>query len=106
MLFRSRTRARRAEARTLLAEDPALARELGVGRPDLGRGYDDGGLVDLNSAPAPVLASVLGLEPVLAEAIVAARTRRGGVFYGVDELLIDIPLPPSVEGQLRERAVL
>ena len=96
----------RREARKLLAEDPALARELGIGRPDLGRGYDDGGLVDLNSAPAPVLASVLGIELALAEAIVAARTRRGGVFYGLGELLIDLPLPPSVEGLLHERAVL
>ena len=37
-----RARARRSRARALWADDPAAARELGIGRPDLGRGYDDG----------------------------------------------------------------
>ena len=55
-----------------MAEDPALARSLGIGRPDLARGYDDGGLVDLNTASAPVIAQVCGLDAALAEAIVAA----------------------------------
>jgi hypothetical protein len=98
-------RARRDQARSLRANDPAAARELGIGRPDLGRGYDDGGLVDLNTAPARVIASVCGVDPVLADAIVVARTRRGGVFYGLGEVLIDVAVPPSVEGELRERAV-
>jgi hypothetical protein len=97
-------RARR-EARSLMAEDPTLARSLGIGRPDLGRGYDDGGLIDLNTAPAPVIAQVCGLDAALAEAIVAARLRQGGVFYNVDELLIAVRMPPSMEGELRERAV-
>jgi hypothetical protein len=100
------SRARREEARALRAEDPALARELGIGRPDLGRGYDDGGLVDLNSAPASVIGSVCGLHPGLAEAIVAERTRRGGVFYGLDEVLLAVPVPPSIEDELRDRVVL
>ena len=99
-------RARRDRARSLWADDPAAARELGIGRPDLGRGYDDGGLVDLNTAPAWVIASVCGVDPVVADAIVAARTGRGGVFYGLGEVLIDVAVPSSVEGELRERAVL
>lgn len=48
-------RARRDQARSLRANDPAVARELGIGLDlglDLGRGYDDGGPVDLNTAPA------------------------------------------------------
>jgi hypothetical protein len=100
------TRARREQARSLMAEDPAMARELGIGRPDLGRGYDDGGLVDLNSAPAPVIARVCGLDVAFAEAIVAARFRRGGVFYAFEEVLLDVRPSPSVEAELRERAVL
>ncbi|WP_214371319.1 hypothetical protein [Pseudonocardia sp. H11422] len=44
-------RARREDARRLAASDPQMARELRIGRPDLPRSYDDGGLVDLNSAP-------------------------------------------------------
>ncbi len=99
-------RARRSQARSLWAKDPAAARELGIGRPDFGRGYDDGGLVDLNTAPAGVIASVCAIDPVLANAIVAARTRQGGVFYAVDEVLFNIALSPSVEGEIRERAVL
>jgi hypothetical protein len=99
-------RARRDRARSLWANDPAAARELGIGRPDLGRGYDDGGLVDLNTAPAGVIASVCGVDPLLADAIVAARTRRDGVFYGLGEVLIDVAVPSSVEGELRERAIL
>jgi hypothetical protein len=98
-------RARRGQARSLWASDPAAARELGIGRPDLGRGYDDGGLIDLNTAPARVIASVCGMDPLLADAIVAARTRRSGVFYGLGELVIDIAIPSSVEGELRERAL-
>ena len=49
-------RARRDEARRIVSRDPAMARELGIGRPDLRRAYDDGGLVDLNNAPAQAIA--------------------------------------------------
>jgi len=48
--------ARRAQARALLASDPALAGELVIGRPDRHRQYDDGGLVDVNNVPTAVLA--------------------------------------------------
>jgi hypothetical protein len=37
------------------APGPVLARELRIGRPDVPRQFDDGGLVDLNHAPVPVL---------------------------------------------------
>jgi hypothetical protein len=41
----------RAEGRRLLASKPALAREVGVGRPDLS-GASDYGLIDVNHASA------------------------------------------------------
>jgi hypothetical protein len=55
-------RTRREEARRLAESDPALARELGIGRPDLRRGYNDGGLIHLNTAPAEVFAYVCGMS--------------------------------------------
>jgi hypothetical protein len=99
-------RQRRVEARKLWSSDPAMARELGIGRPDLGRGFDDGGLVDINSAPAPVIARVCGLDQRQAEAIVAARTARGGSYFNLGELFVDLPLPESVQGTLTEHAVV
>jgi hypothetical protein len=99
-------RSRREEARRLFERDPALGRELGIGRPDLGRGYDDGGLVDLNTAPAEVIAEVAGIDREQADALVAARTARGGAWFNFGEVLVELNLPPYVQEQLRERAVL
>ena len=99
-------RARREETRRLLADDPGLRQELGIGRPDLGRGYDDGGLIDLNTASAVVIARVCGIEPKHAEAIVADRDTRGGTFFNLEEVFVEVPLPPYVADQLRERAII
>src|SRR5947207_15249108 len=44
----------RDQARKLARERPALAKELGVGRPDV-TGAQDAGLIDVNNAPASVL---------------------------------------------------
>jgi hypothetical protein len=79
--------ARREEARALLAGNPALAAELRIGRPDLGRQYDDGGLVDINNVPAEVITRELGIPPPVAEQIVAQRTRVGG-FHSADDLVV------------------
>ncbi|NEK87628.1 helix-hairpin-helix domain-containing protein [Blastococcus saxobsidens] len=97
--------ARRQEARRLIAGEPALRRELGIGRPDLRRGYDDGGLVDLNTASAALIASVCGIEPAHAEAVVAGREARGGTYFNIGEVLVEVPLPPHAQDELRERAV-
>ena len=96
-------RARREETRQLIAREPGLQRELGIGRPDLGRGYDDGGLIDVNTAPAEVIARVADIDPADADAVVAAR--RGGTWFDIVELLTAVPLPPYAQEQLRERAV-
>ena len=99
-------RARRAEARQLYSTDPVLARELGIGRPDLDRGYDDGGLVDLNTADASLIATVSGIEQEHADAIIAARSARVDGYFNLDELFIDLSLPPHVQEQLREHAIV
>lgn len=98
-------RERRAEARRLAAEDPLLARELRIGRPDLARTYDDGGLVDLNTAPGPVIARTLGIAPAHAESIVTSRGAAGR-FAAVDDVFAWADLPYEVWDQVRDRGVV
>jgi hypothetical protein len=68
---------RRDEAREIAGRDPVLRSELRIGRPDLSRSYDDGGLVDVNQVPSWVLSSCLGLSPQEAAAVVGARAKLG-----------------------------
>ncbi|MDR7300851.1 helix-hairpin-helix domain-containing protein [Haloactinomyces albus] len=99
-------RARRDQARELAAEDPLMARELRIGRPDLARTYDDGGLVDLNSAPAAVIAHICELDPADADAIVTAREHHGSGLSNIDELLVLAEMPMHTWEVIRDRAVL
>lgn len=98
-------RTRRDEARRLVASDPLLARDLRIGRPDLPREYDDGGLVDLNSAPAPVVASVCGLAPVHAAGILTAR-QGAGRFTCLEDVFAWAELPVEVWDRVRDRGVV
>jgi hypothetical protein len=98
-------RTRRDEARRLVGSDPLLARDLRIGRPDLPREYDDGGLVDLNSAPAPVVAAVCGLEPAHAAGILAAR-RAAGRFAAVEDVFAWAELPVEVWDRVRDHGVV
>jgi hypothetical protein len=97
-------RARRLEARRILENDPALARELRIGRPDLPRRFDDGGLVDVNHVPIEVLAALPGLTGELAERIVTVRTERGPFSYR-EELGAYADLPDALSDELAERLV-
>ncbi|MEV5569485.1 helix-hairpin-helix domain-containing protein [Spirillospora sp. NPDC052269] len=94
----------RAEARRLCADDPALADELRIGRPDLHRAYDDGGLVDVNHAPAAALATLPGMTNELVGRIVAHRAEHGG-FVSVEELAVDVDLPPALPPKLKEYVI-
>ena len=96
-------RERRIEARKLVIEDPLIARDLRVGRPDLPRNYDDGGLVDLNSAPAAMIASVCGLDVATADEIVETRSAAGG-FAAVDDVFTSVPV--DAWDRVRDRAVV
>ena len=79
---------RRAEARQILKQNPAMAWELRIGRPDLqGRQYEDGGLVDVNQVPAEWLAYALQIPQPLANEIADARTRHHG-FGSPDEIVV------------------
>ena len=98
-------RSRRAEARALVEKDRGLARELGIGRPDLGRGYDDGGLVDVNTASAELLARVCDMDLRDAERVVEARALHGGRFFSMGDVFVDVALPLGAEEELRERGI-
>ncbi|MET9509006.1 helix-hairpin-helix domain-containing protein [Streptomyces flavidovirens] len=97
-------RQRRAEARNLLESDPALARELLIGRPDLPRRFDDGGLVDVNHAPVSVLTTLPGFTPELAERVAQARDKHHG-FDFVGELEVYADLPQGLADELAERLI-
>jgi DNA uptake protein ComE-like DNA-binding protein len=93
----------RDRARQLARDRPAVAKELGVGRPDL-PGAQDAGLVDLNNAPAAVLASLPGVDDALATRIVEARAQTHG-FSSADDLGIALDLDGQLVEDLRNRVV-
>jgi DNA uptake protein ComE-like DNA-binding protein len=98
-------RGKRGEARELAARDPLIARELRIGRPDLPRSYDDGGLVDLNTAPVAVIAQVCGLAQETAEAIVTGRETTSG-YLTVDDVLTMVDIPVNAWDRIRDRSVV
>jgi hypothetical protein len=99
-----RHRALRQKARELAASDPGLARELGIGRPDLPRRYNDGGLVDVNHAPAEALTLLPGVTPELAVRIERVRAETGG-FMSAEELAALAGLPPTLTTEVADYAV-
>jgi hypothetical protein len=88
-----RRRRLRREARALAAADPAMASELRIGRPDLRGDYDDGGLIDVNSAPVPVLRRLAGVDAEIAVQIVRWR-EVSGLFESSEEVLVHTDLDP------------
>ncbi len=92
---------RRKDARHLVATNPALARDLMIGRPDLRRVYDDGGLVDVNHVPGGVLGPGLGLTREEEADVLAARANLGR-FTSADELCAYTRLSPERVDELRE----
>jgi hypothetical protein len=92
---------RRKDARHLVDTNPALARDLMIGRPDLPRVYDDGGLVDVNHVAAAVLMSGLGLTEAEMRDVLTAR-RNLGRFTSADELCAYTQLSPERVDELRE----
>lgn len=84
----------REGALQLVKDDPARAKALGVGRPDIDLAFD-AGLVDVNSAPVEVLARLPHADEALAERIVLVRERVGG-FSSVQDLGLVLALPAPV----------
>ena len=92
---------RRNETRELASANPVLGRELRIGRLDLPREYDDGGLVDVNHVPVEILTSALELTPEEATAIAAARTQLGK-FTSPEELTVFAELAPGRVDAIRD----
>jgi hypothetical protein len=92
---------RRREAREIAGKNPVLCRELRIGRPDLAREYDDGGLVDVNQVPGEILQSQLGLSADESAAVLAARTKLGR-FTSADEVSTYAQLAPDRLDAIRD----
>lgn len=98
-------RSLREAARQVVADDPVLARELRIGRPDLlPRAFDDGGLIDVNHVPPEVLGLLPGLTYEMVDRIVRFRTESGG-FVSAEELVLHCDLPPSIVTEISEYAL-
>lgn len=90
----------RERARKIAATNPALAAELRIGRPDLPRTFDDGGLVDVNQVPASWLAALPGFDTQLADKIVSTRDEVGGFASAADlEVTLDLAPGRLTQGQ-------
>jgi hypothetical protein len=93
----------REEARRLAREDPGMALEMGVGRPDLD-GFA-GGLVDLNNAPASVIEELPGVSREVAERIVIVREQIGG-FSSLEDFDHVVDLPVALLDRIRADVVV
>ncbi|MGW4153966.1 AfsR/SARP family transcriptional regulator [Micromonospora chersina] len=94
-------RLRREQARYLLHHYPAARVELRIGRPDLLRTYDDGGLVDVNAVPDAVLATLPGLTVDQRRQVAVDRWLRGP-YLSLEELAGRCHLPPAATETLRD----
>ena len=93
----------RRRALELAASDPALAQEIGIGRPDR-RGAADGGLIDVNNASARALQKLPGVDAGLAARIVATREELGG-FSSLEDLGETLDIDGGTVERIRGRAV-
>ncbi|WP_406083154.1 AfsR/SARP family transcriptional regulator [Micromonospora zamorensis] len=93
-------RLRREQARNLLHRYPSARLEFAIGRPDLPRAFDDGGLVDINAVPDHVLATLPGLTDAQRRQVAMDRWVRGP-YASMEELAARCPLPLAVVDGLR-----
>jgi DNA uptake protein ComE-like DNA-binding protein len=94
---------RREYGRQLLKTNPSLARQLGVGRPDVA-GSDSFGLIDVNHAGRTGLVMLPGLTEQNAQKILDYRNN-GGSFVSVEDLVMYLDLPQTTIGPLGDTAV-
>lgn len=79
--------------------NPALAQEMGIGRPDRA-GAHDAGLVDVNNAPVTSLLELPGLDGELATRITECRAEVGG-FASLEDMGAALDLPGDLVERLR-----
>ena len=93
----------RRRALALAHENPALAQEMGIGRPDK-RGAADAGLVDVNNASVAALEQLPGIDDRLATRIAEVRAQIGG-FSSLEDLGAALDLDGDLVEKLREKVV-
>lgn len=98
-------RLKRQEAMAIVGRDPQMARDLRIGRPDLPRHFDDGGLVDINSAPSEALMRGLGLTEAQATQVLEARHHIGR-FQSSHDLMHLAGIDLATHQQIEDRIVL
>ena|SRR6202035_2007447 len=93
----------RQRALALARDNPALAQEMGIGRPDKG-GAADAGLVDVNNASVAALERLPGIDDQLATRIAESRAQVGG-FSSLEDLGAALNLDGDLVEKLRGRVV-
>jgi hypothetical protein len=93
----------RRQAMQTARDNPALAREIGVGRPDE-PGAFDADLIDVNNAPASALLRLPGIDDALATRIVETRAQVEG-FSSLEDLGTVLDLPGDLVERLRDHVV-
>ena len=93
----------RDRALALARENPALALEIGIGRPDR-KGAVDAGLVDVNNADVAALGQLPGADDALATRIIEQRAVVGG-FSSLEDLGATLDLDGDLVEALRGRVV-
>lgn len=93
----------REQALRLAREKPALAQEIGIGRPDRA-GADAAGLVDVNNANVTALLTLPGVDGDLATQIVEAREKVGG-FSSLEDCGAALDIDGATVEGLRDRVV-
>ncbi len=93
----------RREGQQLARDQPELALELGIGRPDR-PGAQDAGLVDVNNASLAALLKLPGIDDALATRIVELRAEING-FASVHELGGLVDLDGNAVERLEDRVV-
>lgn len=87
----------------LARSNPALAAEIGVGRPDQ-PGAADAGLVDVNNAPVSALLKLPGVDDALATTIVETRAEVNG-FSSLEDCGAALDLSGDLVERLEGRVV-
>ncbi len=90
-------------ARRLAAQNPTLAKEIGVGRPDRD-GAADAGLVDVNNASVTALLKLPGVDGNLATQIIETREKVGG-FSSLEDCGVTLDLDGGLVEGLRDKVI-
>jgi hypothetical protein len=93
----------RQQAQRIARENPALAKEMGIGRPDVA-GAADAGLVDVNNVSVTALLTLARVDGGLATQIIETREKVNG-FSSLEDMGTAMDLPGDVVEALRNRVV-